>query len=186
MPWSFGRGDRNAPDPSPTASPDSWEARLHGIGRALDEQPEPLRDLAVSWTPSHTFVMGLTRHSSIYQGGWGSFTYRVGDEAHDHCATVGSRRDCGHGLAGERWAMWLRAVGLLLDRKPGHIHALSLLEVAGGVVVEATTSATRADEYQPTLFNREFTAAELDAVMAEPFGGTTLRPVTLQALEGSR
>ncbi len=186
MSWRFGRGGRDQQHHVHPISPDSWEGRLYAVGCALDGQLEPMRDLAVSYTNDHTFVSGLGRHSSLYQGGWASVTYRADHAADDHDAVAGSRREFTQGPAGRTWAMWLRAVGLLLDRKPGYIHDLCLLEVEGGVVVEATTSAARADEQVPTLHNREFTAAELEAVMAEPFVGTTLRPVTLQPLEGSR
>ncbi len=54
MPWHFGRRARDTPVPGPMVSLDMWEAHLYMIGRALDGQSEPIRDLAIAWTAAHT------------------------------------------------------------------------------------------------------------------------------------
>lgn len=188
MPWGFGRGRRDASDRQDTGASLAslrYEARLGAIGEALDAHPEPLRDLAISLTSERSFISVLARHSSLYQGGWASVTYRI-EELADGPGAAESARQPLHARAGGSWTMWLGAVGLLLDEFRDEARDVRLLEVEGGAVVDLTVRSPDSEAGAWSSVSREFTSSQVQAAMAVPRAGPVLRPARLIAFEGSR
>jgi hypothetical protein len=112
---------------------ETWQERLATVGRAIDAARYDLREVVVTTAGPLVLVSALAWSSGLYGGRWFPVTLLVGER------TV---RPLGVDVALQvtdvgGWTRRLTAVAKQLDRVPGALSDVCVLEVEGGFVVEA-------------------------------------------------
>jgi hypothetical protein len=196
MSWRPGRG-RERPEPTPHLIPlpppepePVWTPRLHAIGQALDAFG-PLRDVTIMVTGERAFVTGLGWFAGTYHTGLVPISLVIeaatpyllepvpGSDENDPMAwPLSFDRSTWRAVPlpalGEppapeaAWAPRLRAVGQLLDREPIELRDPCLIDVGGGVVVEAMFRGKDETGDNWKEGSREFTAEEIAAELPKP------------------
>jgi hypothetical protein len=158
-----------------------WEERLARLGRALDDVPSSLMDVAAAVTSERIYVTALVARSGYWLGQWVSETYVLtGDDltpikglltGPDADSPSRARPQLAGALpltGRATWAARLGAVGIVLDRQPEPLAEPSIVQVADGFVMTALRQIS-SDEGAPwASISLEISAVMVDEVLANP------------------
>lgn len=158
-----------------------WEERLARVGRALDDVPSSLKDVAAAVTSERIYVTALVARSGYWLGQWVSETYVLtGDDltpiedlltgpGADSPSRARTQLAGALPLTGRAtWAARLGAVGIVLDRQPEPLAEPSIVQVGDGFVMTVLRQIG-SDEGAPwTSISLEISAVMVDEVLANP------------------
>ena len=118
-----------------------WTARLHGLGRAIDEYGTVMRDVAITTTGHDIWITGYEWRDSRYRSEWISITLRVEDHAAEYVSAAPTGVQDQSLLWGTSkrvvpWIQRLRALGHILEESRPVPKDVVILEVDDGFVVQ--------------------------------------------------
>jgi hypothetical protein len=118
----------------------TWESRLALLGSAIDSLGVELREVAIAVDSQDVAVTALGCHLSAHHGGWTPVTFRLAGNGLVPLGaglTAGALAPSNPNVAPE-WEGRLQRVGSAIEAQDQTVHALSLIQVDGGVVANAS------------------------------------------------
>jgi hypothetical protein len=138
--------DRRFPDPiSPKIG--LWTRRLTIVGRTLDARGCQVTDIAICLIDEESLLSGLEWRDGTFYGGWAPIDLKIDTTRAPVTSPLGGSP--GH------WTFRLGAVGKMLDREQAPLRDVCVLDVDGGLIVQALVATRTGDRLTWHLRTRE-------------------------------